>query len=91
MLRRIHSMDVEHELERTALALLAADNVAETAMQRFTWERRGWLGRLVRTPAPTAGVHDGVAGSRRTPRPRSRLLPAISSSAARSEPRVGVW
>lgn len=40
---------VRKEITATTRALQAADAVAERAMEPFEWERKGLLGRLVRT------------------------------------------
>jgi hypothetical protein len=50
------------ELEATGRLRAEADSIAWQAMSRYRWERRGLLGRLVRTPlspeqtAPTVGL-----------------------------------
>ncbi|MDQ2984793.1 MAG: hypothetical protein M3R70_12875 [Actinomycetota bacterium] len=61
--------DVVRELEATTRGVLAADDFAEAAMRRYTWERRGWLGLLVRTPSPSA--------ERRQERARTSAPPAM--------------
>jgi hypothetical protein len=53
------------DLAATRAIVVAAHGYAERAIEREGWERRGVLGRLVRTAAPTDGSPATEAATRR--------------------------
>ena len=49
------------ELEETSRAVAAADErYLREALESVDWERRGWLGRLVRVERPAAQIERGT-------------------------------